>query len=62
LFKNIKIKEAASLQFRAEAFNALNHISYGNPGSSVSSPASFGVVASARSTERRVQLAVKVLF
>ncbi len=62
LFKNIKVKEAGNIQFRAEAFNALNHISYGTPGSNISSPASFGVVGSARSTERRLQLAVKFLF
>jgi hypothetical protein len=62
LFKKIQIKEYGTLQFRAEAFNALNHISYSTPGTSISTATSFGVATSQKSTERRLQLAVKYLF
>lgn len=62
LFKKIQIGEYGTLQFRAEAFNALNHISYSTPGASISTATSFGVATGQKSTERRMQLAVKYLF
>lgn len=62
VFKTFAIKEIGQLQFRTEAFNALNHISYGEPGTSINSPSSFGVISGGLSTERRLQFAVKFLF
>ncbi len=61
LFKSLRIKDAGDLQFRAEAFNALNHLTLGTPGNNISST-SFGTVTSERSTERQVQLAAKFIF
>lgn len=60
-FKNFPIKEAAKLQFRVEAFNALNHPTWGTPGTSFGT-AAFGVVSATRSTERVIQLSLKVYY
>ena len=60
LFKNFAI-ERATIQFRAEAFNALNHLTYGKPNNNISAT-TFGTVSTETSTERIMQLAVKVLF
>lgn len=61
IFKNFAISERAKLQFRIEAFNSLNHITYGEPGNVIDTP-NFGAVGSMRSTERQVQLSVKGYF
>ncbi len=62
LFKDLRIKEYGTFQFRAEAFNALNHISYGTPGANISTATTFGIATGQRSAERRLQFAVKYLF
>jgi hypothetical protein len=61
LFKNLQIQKLGNLQFRAEAFNALNHLTYATPDGNISDT-TFGVVGGERSTERQLQLAVKFLF
>ena len=61
LFKSFQIGKFGRLQFRAEAFNALNHLTYGTPDNNISDT-TFGVVSGERSTERQVQLAVKYIF
>ncbi len=60
LLKNTAISESANLQFRAEAFNLLNHTNLNLPDIFVGSP-TFGSIQSAGSP-RRVQLGVKILF
>jgi outer membrane receptor protein involved in Fe transport len=60
LFKNLPVKEGMRLQFRAEAFNILNHANLGAPGTTVNSP-SFGVISSA-SDPRILQFALKLIF
>jgi len=62
VFKNFPLERFGQLQFRAEAFNALNHLTYGTPGTNISTTSTFGTVSSERSTERIMQLAVKLLF
>jgi Carboxypeptidase regulatory-like domain/TonB-dependent Receptor Plug Domain len=60
LFRNFAITERWQLQFRAEFFNALNHVNLGVPASSVSS-GGFGSITSA-ADPRIGQLALKVSF
>jgi hypothetical protein len=60
IIKNTSLAERANLQFRAEAFNLINHTNLDLPAIFVGSP-SFGSIQSAGSP-RRVQFGVKVLF
>jgi Carboxypeptidase regulatory-like domain len=60
LVKNARVAEHASLQFRAEAFNLLNHANLDLPDIFFGSP-TFGSVQSAQ-TPRRIQFGVKILF
>lgn len=46
LGKVFRLRESVSLQIRADAFNALNHVIYNNPVASLSSP-DFGKITSA---------------
>lgn len=68
VIKNTRIKEKANLQFRAEAFNALNKTNFLNPGvgfaagpNGLNNSATFGVISGAREA-RNVQLALKLIF
>src|SRR5258708_6465728 len=56
------IRENAVLQIRAEFFNAFNHAQFGNPGTAVSSPATFGVITSDTVNPRLIQFAMKYQF
>jgi TonB dependent receptor/Carboxypeptidase regulatory-like domain len=53
--------ESASLQLRAEFFNALNHPQFANPDANFSSP-TFGVISSTSVNPRIVQLALRFSF
>lgn len=65
--KNTKITERLNLQFRAEAFDLLNHPNFGNPVLTATSK-SFGVIQSTRfptgdfGSSRQMQFALKLLF
>lgn len=68
LIKNTRFTERFNMQFRAEAFNFLNHVNLGLPNGSFSPGADgknisggFGTVTSAREA-RNVQLALKLIF
>lgn len=61
VFREDSITEKIRLQFRAEAFNALNHPTFGIPDATFTSPR-FGQVTSTASTARQIQLGLKLLF
>ncbi|MBV9154985.1 MAG: hypothetical protein JO097_01895, partial [Acidobacteriaceae bacterium] len=60
LFKNFAISESKRVQFRAEAFNVLNHPNFALPENDLASP-EFGQILQA-APPRLLQLAVKFLF
>jgi len=61
LFKGFTIKDQMQVEFRAEAFNALNQVVFAAPGNTINSP-NFGVVTSTANTPRQLQLALKLTF
>ncbi len=61
IFKNFKVTEVVNVQFRAEAFNVLNQVVFGNPNMVLSS-GQFGVITSQANTPRDIQFALKILF
>jgi hypothetical protein len=61
VFKNFRVRENVSVQFRAEAFNLANHPIFGAPASTVGQ-GNFGVVTSQANSPRQLQLALKLLF
>ncbi len=60
LIKNFALSERFNLQFRAEAFNALNHANFEDPGNALGSP-NFGVISAAKES-RSLQLGLKLNF
>ncbi|MFN7999109.1 MAG: TonB-dependent receptor [Bryobacteraceae bacterium] len=62
VFRDFRIKERARIQFRAEAFNAFNMVTFGNPNGNLSDAVNFGKIFGTRSTERQLQFALKFLF
>ena len=71
VIKDIKVRESATVQFRTEVFNVLNHANFGQPnpdlfvpngsGGVIISPAA-GRITTMTSTARQVQFGLKVLF
>jgi hypothetical protein len=58
--KTVRLNESMSVQVRAEAFNALNHINYRDPNINILSP-DFGKITAA--SERRTgQVGVRLTF
>lgn len=67
-FKNFRLREHSVVEFRAEAFNFLNHVNLNNPGTTfspnaagVNTNASFGVITSSMKA-RSVQLGLRLTF
>jgi hypothetical protein len=60
--KNLPLRERFNAEFRTEFFNLFNHANFANPGSSLASPSSFGVVSSTVSAPRIIQLALRIHF
>jgi hypothetical protein len=61
LFKIFSATEKVNVQFRAEAFNLLNQVVFGNPNTVLTS-GQFGVITTQSNTPREIQLALKILF
>ena len=65
-FKKIKVSEDLSLQFRAEAFNILNHANFGYPNEIIFSGGNYsssaGVISQTSTTSRQIQFALKLIF
>ena len=60
LGKTFRITEAVNLQIRADAFNALNHVNYGNPNTNTTSP-DFGRITGAGNA-RSGQVGARLTF
>jgi hypothetical protein len=60
LVKNFRLREAATLQFRAESFNLFNHPNFGRPSNSLTS-GTYGRITSA-GEPRILQFALKLRF
>jgi hypothetical protein len=66
LMKNTPVTERASLQFRAEFFNILNHPNFGTPNATAFSGgainASAGLITTLATTPRQIQFGLKLIF
>lgn len=60
--KKFSISERQYFDFRAEFFNAFNHVSWGAPGRSIGTPASFGTIGSQVQSPRNIQFGLKYHF
>lgn len=62
IFKNFKIGEAVSFQFRAEAFNILNRANFGGPAANISNTSNVGVIGSTSGDNRELQFGGRLSF
>jgi hypothetical protein len=62
LFRDFPFGETRSLQFRAEAFNVTNTPTWGIPVNDLNNHAQFGSITNTRSTERQLQVSLKLYF
>ena len=60
--KTFHIYDRLNAQFRAEAYNIINHGIFSQPAANISSTSSVGKISSTSADNRSIQLAVKVLF
>jgi hypothetical protein len=61
LFKNFRPVERLTIELRAEAFNLLNQVVFGMPGTGINSN-TFGVISSQANGPRTIQFGLKLLF
>jgi hypothetical protein len=61
LFKNTRVREGHSLEFRWEMFNAFNHTQWGAANTNMEAPALFGVISSTRAP-RIMQFVLRYAF
>jgi len=66
LFKSVSVTERTHLQFRAEAFNALNRANLGTPNATVFSNGAYsqtaGLITATATTSRQIQFGLKLMF
>jgi hypothetical protein len=61
IIRNFRINSSKSIQFRLEAFNALNQPIWSDPGTTLSQP-TYGQINSTRKPMREVQVGLKFVF
>jgi len=61
LMRDFKLYERVKMQFRTEAYSAMNHPQWGNPGNSLNNRNTFGVVTSAAGA-RQIELALRIFY
>ncbi|MGH9694295.1 MAG: hypothetical protein ACRD5Z_09150, partial [Bryobacteraceae bacterium] len=61
IFRQFRLGERRSIEFRAESFNLPNTAILNNPNGSVTD-ANFGKVTSTANTERSLQLGLELIF
>jgi outer membrane receptor protein involved in Fe transport len=62
VFRQFPILEGRRLEFRAEAFNVVNHPILGQPQNDMADTANFGKILSTANTPRTLQLGAKIIF
>jgi hypothetical protein len=62
LLKNFVFHEGKYVQFRWEAFNAVNHPNWANPNTNANDKTNFGTISGTRNNMRQMQLALKLVF
>jgi len=66
LFKNTRISDRTSLEFRAEFFNVLNRVNFGPPNTTVFAngaiSASAGLITTLATNPRQIQFGLKLIF
>jgi len=60
--RSFPIHERVHAQFRAEAYNIINHGIFAQPAANISTPRTVGRISATSADNRSIQLAVKVLF
>jgi Carboxypeptidase regulatory-like domain/TonB dependent receptor-like, beta-barrel len=60
--KRIDMRSSRYAEFRVEAFNALNHPSFGPPARNIAVPNSFGTITNTISSPRVIELVLKFYF
>ena len=62
LSKRVEFAAARYAEFRVEAFNVLNHPSFGPPARDISVPNTFGIITNTISSPRVIELVLKFYF
>lgn len=66
LFKNVRLRERLTAQFRGEVFNIANHPNFATPNTTVFSSGvvspSAGLISSTVTTSRQIQFGLKLIF
>jgi hypothetical protein len=60
--KTFRVRERLNLQFRAEAYNVINHGIFSNPNAGIGTPATVGKITGTSMDNRSIQLAIKGTF
>jgi hypothetical protein len=62
LSKSFKFTEKRYIQFRVEAFNMTNRVTFGNPQTNPTSGQAFGTIGSQANTPRRIESGLRLVW